>query len=216
MEAYTADEKKFITMIVDKASATDSFFQKLVSEHFFKEDFRPFMLADVSNKKAILFFSEGNRYGQFFRLMNLVALIEDLEKDRLIIRMPVLSGVYFIGALFDAREEKNANGEITYYSPSSGKYWSQKDFLYLHSRRGDTAEKLDPVIFDDEKMAERLIKAFSGLVYPRESLRDLVKNKFRSVYQRRHRQIMCATWTAIALSLIFSVLSLYVSLHLNA
>jgi len=49
--------------------------------------------------------------------------------------------------------------------------------------------------------------AFSGVVYPRETLIDLVENQFRSVAQRRHRQTMGAAWTAMALSLLISLTS---------
>jgi len=212
MQPYTNDEKELMRVIAEKASATDSVFQKVISEHFFKREFRPFMLIDHKNQRVILFFSQSKKFEEFFRLMNLIALLEDLEEDRLIIRLPLKQDSYFIGVLHDTVEEKDENGKVTYFSPSSGKYMTQSDLCSLHSRWGEVSETLDPVSFDDPATFSRLQRAFSGLVYPREALRNLVRNEFRFLDQRRHRQIMFATWTAIALSLIFSSLSLYLSL----
>jgi hypothetical protein len=155
-----------------------------------------------------LFFSKGNRYKEFFRFMNLVALIEDLEKDRLIIRLPVdQHNIYFIGSLFDAKELK-IEGEIRYVSASTGRYIISSKIDRLYDKGGDSFEDLDLVIFDDPKTFERLTRAFSGLVYPREALRNLVKNNFRSPEERRHRQNMYTAWTAITVSFILSLFSL--------
>lgn len=209
MEQYTTDEKKFIRMIVDKARSTDLFFQLLVSEHFVKNGSRPLMVNDTKNKKVILLFSEGKRHEEFYRFMNLVALIEDLEKDRLIIRLPVdPKSTYFVGELGDAREEIDDSGITGYFSPSTGKYLNTQDLSHLHSRKDGTSEIIDPVMFDDPKTADRLINAFSGIVYPRETLRILVKNDFQSVGKIRHRHAMVAAWSAIATSLILALLAL--------
>jgi len=134
MQQYTPDEKNFIRMIVDKAYATDQFFQRLASENFFKKNFRPIMLIDSASQRVILFFSEGKRFEEFHRFMNLVALMEDLEKDKLIIRLPVEQSSYFIGELFDAKEETDENEETRFVSSSTGKYLSRSDLHHLYSR----------------------------------------------------------------------------------
>lgn len=208
MISYTPDEKNFLRMIVDKATATDRQFPKLVSENFFQKNFRPFMSVDNKNKRVILFFTKGKIHEEFFRFMNLVDLMKDLENDRLIIRLPLdQPDFYFVGELYDA-EEKYENGKKRYVSESTGRYLEHEDLTRLYNREGGVVEKLDRMDFNGTEIFERLTKAFSGLVYPRETLRDLVENKFRSVDQRRHCQTMRAAWSAIILSLIFSVLSL--------
>jgi len=197
-------------VIAEKASATDRLFHIFISEHFFKREFRPFILIDHEKKLVIVFCSQREKFhDEFFRFMNLVALMEDLEQDRLIIRERFKQDQsYFIGVLHDSVVEKDENGKVTYFSPSSGKYMTESDLCNLHSRWGEVSETLFPVKFDDPAIFARVQRAFSGIVYPREALRDLVKNDFLSIDQRRHRQIMTATWTAIAVTLFFSVLRL--------
>jgi len=209
MEPYTSDEKDLMRMIVKKTQGTKSFFQKVVSENFFNDDFRPIMLLDNQNNRALLFFSENGMHSEFNRFMNLVALMEDLEEDRLIIRLNIADGnTYFVGELWDATETKCENGETQYRSKSSGKYIRMNEWDKLHCSFGGPSEVLHPVKFDDPKTFNRLSRAFSGLVYPRETLIDLVTNKFQSVTQRRHKQTMFAAWFAIALSVVLSLASL--------
>lgn len=137
--------------------------------------------------------------------------MEDLAADRLIVRVPMDQGTYFVGEFHDAKEEKNDSGNTRYTSQSTGRYIEVPDMHVLRNRSGSIIAYLDIVVFDDHDHFERFSKAFSGIVYPREALRDLVKNKFRSVEQRRHRHTMFAAWFAILLSLIFSSFSLYSS-----
>ena len=211
MQPYTSDEKAFIKMISAEAVETKQFFQLLVSENFFKKDWRPFMLVDSNNQQVILFFSQGQKYKEFPRFVNLVALVEDLAADRLIARVPVDQGNYFVGEFHDATEEQNDSGNKRYISQSTGRYIDFSDIHILRDRSGRIIARLEPVIFDDYDHFERFSKAFSGIVYPRESLKDLVNNKFRSVDQRRHRHTISAAWIAILLSLLFSSFSIYTS-----
>lgn len=161
----------------------------------------------------ILFCSKGKRFEELYKFFNIVALIEDLEKDRLIMRLSIgqPSG-FFVGELFDMKEEVDAEGRTQYVSISTGNYLINGDWTHLYNRWGGDTEILDPIGFDDPLIYDRLSKAFSGLVYPREALKVLVKNRFQSSEERRHRHAMTAAWTAIAISLIFSSVSLVISL----
>lgn len=209
MRSYTSDEKKFLRMIAHKTINTEQFFQLLASEHFFKKDYRPFMLVNGDKKQVILFFGHGEKHRQFPRFLSLVALMEDLVEDRLIVRVPVEQGNYFTGEFYDAKEEEIENGNKRYTSKSTGRYIETPNIHELYDNSGNLIERLDGVIFDDPDHYERFSKAFSGIVYPREALKDLVENKFLSVEQRRHRHTMIAAWTAITISLLFSLLSLF-------
>lgn len=213
MSAYTEDEKRFIEMISEKAAGTDRFFQLLVSENFFKEQFNILMLVDHGNKQVVLFFNPGKKHDEFFRFMNLVALMEDLENDRLIARIPMSNGTYFIGELSDATQQVDATGIVRYTSKKTGRFIKQNDLSNLFDSTGGPTKKLDPVVFNDPLVFERLSNAFSGLVYPREALRDLVKNKFHSLTKRHHQQTMMAAWTAIFVSVVVALSSVWFSLR---
>lgn len=211
MPSYTSDEKDFLKMIATKAVEPNQFFQLLVSENFFKRDFRPFMLIDSQNDCVLLFFSKGEKHKEFPRFVNFVALMEDLLADRLIVRVPMDQGTYFIGEFHDAQETKNDSGNTCYTSQSTGRYIEFPDVHILRDSSGATIAHLEIVKLDTKDHFERFSSAFSGMVYPREALKDLVKNKFRPVDQRRHRHAMIAAWTAIIVSLVFSSISICLS-----
>ncbi|MGY6409463.1 MAG: hypothetical protein ACXIUV_00345 [Alkalilacustris sp.] len=199
MRTYGALERDFIRMIVAKTSATDSFFQRVVSEHFFSSKFRPFLLILGRKKKVVAFFTPGKKHDEFFKLFTLVGLLEELEKDGLILRMNVrLDDDFFIGEEFAISEFVSGEGIIR--SSKTGRHLKLNDYGAIYNSRGCVAEKLDPVVFDDSEQSVRLARAFSGLVYPRESLIKLSKDNFKTVDQRRHRQAMLAAWAAIGLS----------------
>jgi len=63
------------------------------------------MFLDQDNQRALLFFSKGQIHKEFFQFMNFVALMEDLENDRMIIRLPIGQGTHnhFIGEMFDSK-----------------------------------------------------------------------------------------------------------------
>jgi hypothetical protein len=166
------------------------------------------MLIDSQNRCVLLFFSRGEKHKEFPRLVNFVALMGDLLADRLIVRVPMHQGIYFVGEFHDAKETKNDRGNTRYTSQSTGRYIEVPDLDISHDSSGATIAHLEIIKFDNEDHFERFSGAFSGMVYPREALMDLVKNKFRSVDQRRHRHAMIAAWTAIIVSLAFSSISI--------
>lgn len=209
MQSYSSDEKEFLKIIATKAVEPKAFFQLLVSEEYFKKDYRPFMLVDSQEKRILFFFGEGEKHKEFPRFINFIALMEDLVADRLIVRVPMSQGTYFVGEFYDAQEVTISNGNIRYISGSTGRYIETPNIQTLHNSSGSIIASLDVVVFDDPDHFERFSRAFSGLVYPREALKELVKHKFRSVDQRRHRHTMAAAWIAILLSLILSSFSLY-------
>ena len=89
------------------------------------------MLVNTPEKKVSLFFSEKGFHTEFNRFMNLVAVMKDLEDDRLIVRLAVTQDVYFIGELGDQVEENVGNGEVHFVSPTTGKYISSNDYSQL-------------------------------------------------------------------------------------
>jgi len=214
MRPYSHNEKHFIRIIVEKTPSTESFFQRLLSEKYFLKDYRPFIWVDGENKKFVLFFRSGERHEAFFRFMNLVALMEDLKEDRLVVQFHLEKSQnenYFLGEFFDAYEEKGENGDVLrYVSKSTGRSIALNSLNKLCDQAGNIIEDLDPVYFDDPSLFERVTKAFSGVVYPREALIEIVKNNFLSVEQRRHRQ----TTKLIICGIIISVTGLILSFYL--
>jgi hypothetical protein len=217
MKQYTPEEKKLLRIIVKETPGTPDFFQKTISEKYFTRGHRPFMLVNMPKKQVIVFCSKEGYHAEFNGLMNLVAVMEDLEADRLIIRLPESTpestNPYSIGELFDAKLETIENGRMRYISPTTGKYIYTDDLSKLLSEKDDSSEDLSFIVIEDPRVTERLANAFSGLVYPRETLIDLVKNNFRSVAQRRHRQTMCVAWAAIGFSLFVSLASGFYTLN---
>lgn len=65
MQSYTSDEKDFLKMIVTKTVETKQFFQLLVSENFFKEGYRPFMLVDSPKKRVFYFLAKEKNIRNF-------------------------------------------------------------------------------------------------------------------------------------------------------
>jgi hypothetical protein len=109
--------------------------------------------------------------------MNLVALMEDLENDRMIVRLPIGQGTHnhFIGEMFYSKESRDEHGNITNTSASTGQHIRFSNRKLLHSPSVDKDEELEVVPFDDPKTFDRLARAFSGLVYPREKTNEFCK-----------------------------------------
>ena len=49
--------------------------------------------------------------------------------------------------------------------------------------------------------------------YLTNSFKDFVNHKFRTIEARRHKQIMTASWTAIIVAILTSIVSIYYSVH---
>lgn len=200
MRSYTVSEKRLMKLIVNQGSETDSFFQLFISEYFFKQGFRPFMLVDGDKGHVLLFFSQGGRHREFPKFVAIASLMEDLVSDRLIARVPMNQGIYFVGEFFDAEQRSLECGNSRFTSKSTGRYLETPDMHKLYDRNGNLVEVLDIVKFDDPAHFRFFSTAFSGVVYPREALTWLVKNGFRSSEQIRHVQAMFTAWAAIILS----------------
>src|SRR6056297_1689931 len=148
-------------MIVTKAVEPKAFFQRLVSEEYFKKDYRPFMLVESPKKRIVFFFREGKKHKEFPRFINLIALMEDLVADRLIVRVPISQGTYFVGEFYDAQEEQIGDGNIRYISRSTGRYIEAPKISRLHDSSGSVIASFDVVVFDDPDHFERFSRAFS-------------------------------------------------------
>ncbi|MCB5199054.1 hypothetical protein LGQ03_07360 [Loktanella sp. TSTF-M6] len=214
MRSYTDDEKKFMTFITEHAVATNSNFARLASDHFFTTGSRPIMLVIDEGKRVLLLCSKGKFHDEFYKFINYVALMEELESERLIIRIPQRNSHYFVGELGDSYQRPAPNGATDFISPSTGNFIRSDNFETLQNLWSTKTEALEIIEIESESMpdlASRLSNAFSSVVYPRETLVNLVRNKFRNFEEIRHRETMTVAIAAISVTILFSTISLILS-----
>lgn len=100
--------------------------------------------------------------------------------------------VVFVATLINLLSELEDNGYLTFIERKD----VQKDAVGNQFDNGTTVE-LAPIF------SEYINRKMGSLIMPSESLRQMVKNNFKSSEEKRHRHTMIVAWIALATSILF-------------
>lgn len=100
---------------------------------------------------------------------------------------------------------------ITYFIPSHGRAFvgNFTRTMELYSYFQDHKDEFAGWWYTDEQTQRYLLDHTDYIIHPTEDLKTHVRNKYKTYEQKRHIQILWATWIAIIVSLVLGVFGVY-------
>ena len=143
------------------------------------------------------------------KLWSLIALIEYLDEQRYIKKIPITSHPNNIEIMSGKFENTTYITENKRSLNNVGDYILLNNPIFIYDKNDNPV--LQSVLWND--IYEPVSKLFTSIIYPSENIKHLIENNFESEEDHRFRQQQCLTWIGITISFILGLFSIIYSLH---
>ena len=214
MRKFDSQEQEFIRLLGSIKLESNEIFSRFLQDNYFTTSSNTGLLVDPAKKYVIYYMSPSTfnnlneRAKQIKKLWSLVALIEDLNEQRFIKRIPITEFpkiIHLMSEKFNNVNDKDPNRKVL---NDAGDYLLLNDPLFIRDKVGNII--MNGILWND--LYEPVSKMIFSIIYPSESIKYLIDHEFQTEEDYRFKKQYLQTWFGIGISFLLGLFSVVFSL----